>query len=299
MDAIQVLRGFTPSASAGDDLRAASMGYLVPQRPFVGKVHSVFGGACNIAVEGCLLTVAAANAGNGPTVVRLRPEHPSDLRTLFRSGAAVTCRGGCLRSPRTTVTLTGADVWKKPGRLPRIPPAATAGRLRFAERLLARRRREIPSRFDRIAAAAIDALCHATRELDAAQATATLVRLVGLGEGLTPAGDDFLVGWLAALDALACADQQLRFLRATRSRLDTLADRTTEIAAHHLRLAAGGHYSEDVARLLEALLCGPRDDSLRCVVERVLAVGASSGADTLTGLLAGLATWLGAGSGES
>ena len=68
--------------------------------------------------------------------------------------------------------------------------------------------------------------------------------------------------------------------------------RTTPIAAHYLRLAAGGHYTEPLVRLRRALLCEDDVDVVDAALRTALAVGATSGADTVSGLSAGLRAWL-------
>jgi hypothetical protein len=86
--------------------------------------------------------------------------------------------------------------------------------VRSAAAALKHRRLTLSSVLDREAAPVLRELCEATRRLDAGRATALLDRLVGWGEGLTPAGDDFIVGWHALLGALADGHaDRLRFLR--------------------------------------------------------------------------------------
>jgi len=67
--------------------------------------------------------------------------------------------------------------------------------------------------------------------------------------------------------------------------------RTTPIAAHYLRLAAQGHFNADVRNLRDALLCEHDLGCVEGVLDAALAVGATSGADMVTGLLAGIAAW--------
>ena len=133
----------------------------------------------------------------------------------------------------------------------------------------------------------------ACRALDSEQALRHADRLIGWGEGLTPAGDDFLIGLIAGLDALVRADERRRGLRsAIASALRGATPRTTPIAAHYLQLAAGGHHTEALVRLRNALLCEDSADVVDAALRNALAVGATSGADTVSGLLAGLQAWL-------
>ncbi len=114
-------------------------------------------------------------------------------------------------------------------------------------------------------------------------------RLIGWGEGLTPAGDDFLVGLLAGLDAFVEGDERRGRMRgAIAATVTSCRRRTTPIAAHYLTLAAGGHYNEPLVDLRNALLAEDDRHVVDAALRRVLAIGASSGADTARGLLAGL-----------
>ena len=63
--------------------------------------------------------------------------------------------------------------------------------------------------------------------------------------------------------------------------------RTTPIAAHYLKLAAGGHYNEPLVGLRNALLAEDDRHVVDAALRRVLAIGASSGADTARGLAGG------------
>jgi hypothetical protein len=102
---------------------------------------------------------------------------------------------------------------------------------------------------------------------------------------------------LAGLDALALDDaRRQRFRTTLGAAVVARVLRTTPIAAQYLRLAAGGHYSEALTTLRNGLLAEPDWDIVDAALGRALAIGATSGADTVSGLLAGLAAWLPEGS---
>jgi hypothetical protein len=103
--------------------------------------------------------------------------------------------------------------------------------------------------------------------------------LIGLGEGLTPAGDDCLVGALALIHRFdrPWLAAQPRIRAAVRSK--TLRG-TTAVAREFLLHALDGHFAESVADLVHAdSVAGVREGAAR-----LLAVGATSGADTLLGM---------------
>ena len=115
-----------------------------------------------------------------------------------------------------------------------------------------------------------------------------LAALVGLGEGLTPSGDDVLMGVLAGLDAAREMSGDAAALRQRLcAELERGTSRTTRLAAQMLDAAAAGFYAEPVLGLLQTLaLPKPNAKVLERAIADLLAVGHRSGADTLRGISA-------------
>jgi len=103
--------------------------------------------------------------------------------------------------------------------------------------------------------------------------------LTGLGEGLTPAGDDCVLGALAAIHRLApewlSSDSSLPHRLAEAAR-----GRTTDVARDFLLEALEGRFAEPVLALLTAPSPGLAEQAAR----ELVAMGATSGADTLCGI---------------
>lgn len=114
-----------------------------------------------------------------------------------------------------------------------------------------------------------------------AQAGEAFHELLGLGAGLTPAGDDFLTGVLIALRSL---NQKLLCRRLGRSLLNVAARRTNRISAAHLRAAADGQCAEALVALLSALVL-PDTDALPRATARLSQIGQTSGRDALCGVM--------------
>jgi hypothetical protein len=112
-------------------------------------------------------------------------------------------------------------------------------------------------------------------DLDAALRTAT--RLIGLGPGLTPAGDDVMAGTIAGLVLLGHPAAE-RFAAGVYS---LAAGRTTELSRALLRHAACGRVSGEYAAVLHGLV-GERP--LAPAVAGLLATGATSGRAMALGL---------------
>lgn len=102
-------------------------------------------------------------------------------------------------------------------------------------------------------------------------------RIVGRGPGLTPAGDDVLLGYLAA-----------RRERGLSARVLVAARRaTTGPSLALLRWAARGELPEPAATTLAALLTGDIP-ALTVAIRALLRFGETTGSAILTGLIAGV-----------
>ena len=269
-----------------------SIGHLVPPSPWSGRVHSVFARACNVACGELLLTIGTRAVGDGPTTVLLAG-NPGDLRDRFAEGERIDAREARIRSARIELDRANARVWRPAERGPLVSDVLLEARLRDLSVRLDARRAPQPNVLDREAGDVATALAAACATLDVAAASAQVDRLIGWGEGLTPAGDDFIVGLLAGLDALARGDAlRVAFRDALATHVAASTQRTTPIAAHALRLAAAGAWSARIERMLAVTCCsseGGRD--AEAALDELLALGATSGADTACGIVAGLYAW--------
>ncbi len=124
-------------------------------------------------------------------------------------------------------------------------------------------------------------------EMGDAEATAAVAgTLIGLGAGSTPGGDDVLAGLLIGWQATGLAADSAVLWSA----IDVdLAGRTTALSADLLALAARGHAATEVLDVLRAVDSRSRPHLLRPALNRLLAVGHTSGADLAGGLLLGAA----------
>jgi hypothetical protein len=142
------------------------------------------------------------------------------------------------------------------------------------------------SRRDPLLRRASDRIDGAWRSANAEERARRLTDLVGLGAGLTPAGDDFLVGVLAASALTSRLRREREILAGT---LPALAGtRTTGLSASMLEAACGGEFALPVVRLVESL--GRPGNGVLGAARDLLALGATSGADTLAGVLFAVST---------
>ena len=109
---------------------------------------------------------------------------------------------------------------------------------------------------------------------------AEVMGLIGLGPGLTPSGDDFLVGGLVALGALGLPQVRDAVWRLCQPHLD----RTNTISRAHLEAAARGYGAAVLHGAIHATIAG-RVAELDRMLAAVSDVGETSGRDAFTGAL--------------
>lgn len=112
----------------------------------------------------------------------------------------------------------------------------------------------------------------------------SLFNILGLGEGLTPSGDDFICGFLLA----AHAWKEILFpdfaLQKTTQKIVVVAkEKTTALSANLIACAASGSADERIIHCINWLNSGGHPPAL--IMEELLSYGSSSGLDTLAGML--------------
>ena len=270
--------------------------------PSTIRVLAAFERACDlISAEDRIVAVVLPEIGDGPlnVVVSART---SDLQSL-QPGTIGSLERDALRVGTVAIDLSAASVWDpRPNwetlrssldnireRLPILRDAAiqwaAPGSLLAildGEESSCRPAQRTPlvSRSALISARRVlESLSHGWRE-DAGAMESVAHRLAGLGEGLTPAGDDFLAGlilwlWLAHPKPTTLCHELAQIA----------APLTTILSAAMLRAAARGECNVGWHRLLSALSEASSDEELACAAQGVLHHGATSGADTLAGFL--------------
>jgi hypothetical protein len=241
---------------------------------FRGTVHSVFEHALNIrgAADGRLYTLAAAGSDSAPSTLVV--DIASFERFAMRPGMPVAVADALLSAGRLRVAFDAAAPWS--AALPTWPPAGV--RLRSLERLLDRHG----------VAGGIKPRPHpaSLRTRDTVAAHRHGAGLIGLGPGLTPSGDDYVLGLATACALLGPrAAAQRQILAGV---IDDNAARTNDISHAAMAHAVRGRVRQSLVDLAIALADGDRA-ALGLRADRVIAIGATSGTDILAGLLAGLA----------
>lgn len=285
-------------------LCALSAGIEAPTERFSGIVHSVFDRACNIGLEtGALLTLVSAEKTNVPNGLRIETPARFAFPDFVRVGEPAACRGGTVRFARSalSIDLRTAACWNIDLSGLRIDlhrenqaAAWTAAWNTLRQYQRGHTMSAISAAMGRAEGAfgTVPAILASTAALQAEAACAAIEPLIGLGPGLTPAGDDFLAGYLAGLWSAAGADTaRLQFLASIGVRLSEAASQTNVISGASIRSAVRGNASESIARLAQQLNRADTIGSVRAGTRAALQIGHSSGTDGVAGLLFGCAAW--------
>jgi hypothetical protein len=279
-------------------IAADSIGCGILGKARIGHVVAVFERACILAAQDAqMIALLTSSVGNVAHGIRLNCNPQLDRMVQVGAPARFTREKvviGCV-----TVLLSGARVWSTNLRPGMCSDRKALTAVLLARQLLHERLNACPSELLRIVlqldrntsalsgwiASTLPQLSHATLRLDHQAALASLSKLIGLGPGLTPAGDDFIIGWLAGVMLMTGNPAELGFLNAVRSGLMLLSNGTTPISRQHLQDAAKGEFSELLSDFCFAIASGAGEAELADTLSTQLSVGATSGADAAAGLM--------------
>ncbi|HEY3111609.1 MAG TPA: DUF2877 domain-containing protein [Chloroflexota bacterium] len=240
-----------------------------------GRVHSSFRRALNLELAGGeLVALLARPAGRVPNGIHLADEADFLAAGLEQDAPCRVVDGQLRLREDLLVDLRWAPPWS----LDLVPVAPGA-----PERLAANRQRgRGRARAEPSLLGPARALARALDRLAPEPVESAVRALIGHGPGLTPAGDELLLGAQAVLQA---ADHPAAPIVA--GAVIGALGLTTRISAALLRLAAAGQHAELIGRLAAALLAGDGLD-VEVALDDLLVQGSSSAGGAAYGALLGL-----------
>jgi hypothetical protein len=283
---------------------ALSVGYLAASRLSDWdrlQVHSCFQRSLNLRhPDGYLLVLLSSDFQDLPDAIRILLGREWDWRHHAQIGQTATFHHGVLQGVGWKVAIDDACCWQpeqmsadepallnalshyvtlerqltefcyqhhSESDLQLLPGMVQSGTARNPPRVVRLERTDCPERL-----------------------LAEVTALIGYGRGLTPDGDDYLLGYMAALwpwrhhPAVASHDGALRGL------VGSQLSRTNDISRHYLARALAGHFSAPLCQLMLALVSADSATPVQLAALEVMQFGASSGVDCLAGILHGLRT---------
>lgn len=242
------------------------------------RILHIFDSACNLINEhGEVLSIVTPQIGNGP--FNLVVEDSVCFSDHLSLQSSVSISQSKLTTGDLIIQTANAKLWNPNPDWERLH----ALRERIAGQLL-----ELPLPTDSplLPQSLVSSLSLALANKDLSSAQKVTSQLAGLGAGLTPAGDDFIMGALYAvwiihpLEAASVLAQNIA---------STAAPLTTSLSAAWLRSAGRGEAGVLWHQFFEASV-GRVDNTtyLREAMDKILSVGETSGADALAGFFSTL-----------
>lgn len=259
-----------------------------------GQVHSVFTHSVNLlpveASAPSMLTLLCGDHNMSERCLALSEDTTNRLFPLLTPGMPVICREHTLTFPQLDVQPLCFTRFIKKAWLSPIPPALDKyGISIMAEMLPAsfRTLHRLESHMDSMPLRTtvimrFEAFVSRFFQIDPTYKN-LLNRLIGAGPGLTPSGDDLLVGLCCALHGV---DHPLFEILC--ELLPSSLPNTTIVSRLMLEDAVRGYFHRPLAELRQALLTGKSQTEVNTALRRAAEFGASSGCDGARGLLVGL-----------
>ena len=252
-----------------------------------GFILHLFPHACNLVNEqGAVLSLVTSDIGPNPLAIVLPPLHFPDFITMDStpSLALPLSGGGNLALVRVvvgklTIDLTTAVLWQP------VPAWHNRLDLELIHTIVTNH----PDFQPAVPLGLANQMQQALHNHDEALIAQTARQLAGLGPGLTPAGDDFLVGVLYSV----FSNQYSVFSIQSEPPLITdycslitssSTPHTTTLSANLLEAAGRGEASEAWHELLRA----QEKMTVYSAISHILYTGHSSGSDALLGFLMGI-----------
>ncbi|MEQ8186599.1 MAG: DUF2877 domain-containing protein [Candidatus Eremiobacterota bacterium] len=260
-------------------------------------IHSIFRRAINLKTSGCDM-ISIISGGNGPNVIMVSGRYDF-LNLGLNTGHSVICAesGICLHK-EIFINFNNIPLWEySPGKI--NTDKLKKNFFSFLS-FLASKKYSDPEEIIKetflsvqnpsIAVPlydSINSLIKAIKEHNRGRINSALSRIIGTGEGLTPAGDDFLVGLLGALyyftRILDTADKASVILHIIKEDLNV--EKTNFISSRFLSFSLEGRFSQSVFEFLDVLFSASPLDEKPLI--NLLSYGASSGTVIVTGILTG------------
>ncbi len=238
----------------------------------------VFDHVCNLINERReVLSIVTPQIGNGP--FNLVIEHEMLFSKYLYADSPVSILDNEIRLGDLVINPGHAALWN---------PQLNWKVLRAKQEVLLDRLISLPGANQKplLPNSLLTTLASALVNANIPSAVATAAQLAGLGNGLTPAGDDFLMGAVLAVWTIHPPEVAMVLAQEI---TQTAAPLTTSLSAAWLRSAGHGEAGILWHEFLDTLI--ENTMQIQAAMDKILAVGETSGADALAGFIGTLISY--------
>ncbi len=240
------------------------------------RILHIFENSCNLMNENkAILSVVNPSIGNGP--FNLVINQPINFSEYLDLNSEIHIRENHLSIGSLIIQTNSAQLWHAQPNWKKL----YLQRLLIKQQALSLNLFEIAAPRAGMALTLINPLAESLINTDLSSTLINAKKLAGLGPGLTPSGDDVLVG--AMLAAWVIHPQEVAQPLTEKIAAET-ASRTTSLSAAWLKSTGKGEAGYLWHDFLNSLLAEDAD-LIKLTFEKILSVGHSSGADALSGFI--------------
>ena len=248
--------------------------------------HSVFENSLNLILLDSdeqdqpfplLLTLTHGDADHQEYLITLTKEAFFQSKELIDDSAVFTLASGSLSSTELTIRLPEHALWQSSQLMKQV---FSATQIQLIESILQARISEIQQPMWH---EAYHKIINQFLSYQQNKDIKSLEQMLGLGIGLTPSGDDFLLGLFAALQANEISGTNALMQQIVKKSLKA----TTTISQHYLHTAAKGFFSGSLIAFNRLDQQANEADVTRCLHD-ILRKGSTSGLDTALGYFSGI-----------
>jgi len=268
-----------------------------------GIVHSVFDHACNIQLEeNNLVTLISPKLPNYPAAIKLDIAENRMIRSIgFKTGMKSVINKDEIKMPEICISikLSGAKVWDSSPLFLRSNISEEmlnkniekicnltlkCGEIEGVASILDGNK--VDNNYKNFIINPVKRLAKGISNFDYKEITKASKRLIGLGPGLTPAADDFLLGILASLYYMGYyfGNHLENLKKIAGFIIYDLPGRTTFISEIMLRNGMKARFSEPIRDLMLAVI---HNTAVQDKCLNLLNIGGTSGSDCAAGIVFG------------
>ena len=251
--------------------REAAAGHFFP-------IHSSFNKVVNISTDQGLLSVAAEGIGGSSSFLTI-----SGKFVACGAGGKCFVQAGRIQFPGQTINFNDAAVWKGPI-TKKYRNSGIKKENITAFKAVLDRKAPPQSAWRYVSGNSECRYAGLKAILKLGENPAEALNLIGLGQGLTPAGDDMLVGFLAMVNH---AQEDSGFTRELHKIIRDSLHKTADISSQALVNALNGDYHEYIQNCIRDL-CEGGQEEVYISAASLMSIGATSGSDIACGMYYGM-----------